>query len=148
VRQDQHAVNTAFRGFGGPQGALAIEYILDDIARNLGRDPLEVRRNNFYGPASRGTGGATSPTTARRSKTTSSTAGRPAERSSRYQERRRAVAAFNAGSPVLKKGLALTPVKFGISFNVPHLNQAGRWCMSIPTARCWSTTAAPRWARA
>jgi xanthine dehydrogenase large subunit len=89
VRQDQHAINTAFRGFGGPQGALAIEYILDDIARNLGRDPLEVRRNNFYGSEPRDRG-ATSPTMARRSKTTSSTAGRPAERSSRYQERRRA----------------------------------------------------------
>jgi xanthine dehydrogenase large subunit len=112
--------NTAFRGFGGPQGAIAIEQILDTIARRLGRDPLDVRRLNFYAPT-----GQTTPY------------GQPIEdkllhdlvaqleQRSQYRARREAVAAFNARNPVLKKGLALTPVKFGISFNVPHLNQAG-----------------------
>lgn len=112
--------NTAFRGFGGPQGAIAIEQILDSIARDLGRDPLDVRKLNFY---------------AREGQTTPY--GQPVEdnvihelvdaleRSSDYRARREAVRAFNAASPVLKKGIALTPVKFGISFNVPHFNQAG-----------------------
>jgi xanthine dehydrogenase large subunit len=113
--------NTAFRGFGGPQGAIVTEAILDDIARALGRDPLDVRRANFYGPAPRNV----------------TPYGQPVEdnvlheltdeleQSSDYRARRAEVAAFNAGSPVLKRGLALTPVKFGISFNLKHLNQAG-----------------------
>ncbi|KAF1852403.1 hypothetical protein Lal_00037134 [Lupinus albus] len=119
--------NTAFRGFGGPQGALAIEYILDDIARNLGRDPLEIRRNNFYGPSDAEGPEARNVTHYGQKVEDNVIHGLvdQLERSSRYQERRRAVAEFNAGSTVLKKGLALTPVKFGISFNVPHLNQAG-----------------------
>lgn len=114
--------NTAFRGFGGPQGAIAIEAILDSIARTLGEDPLAVRRANFYGAA------APNQVTPY---------GQPVEdnvihalvdrlvRSSDYARRRAEVAAFNAASPVLKRGLALTPVKFGISFNLAHLNQAG-----------------------
>ncbi|MBX3638342.1 MAG: xanthine dehydrogenase molybdopterin binding subunit, partial [Rubrivivax sp.] len=113
--------NTAFRGFGGPQGAIAIEFVMDSVARRLGRDPLEVRRANFYGAAERNV----------------TPYGQAVEdnvihelvdelaRTARYGERRAEVAAFNAASPVLKKGLALTPVKFGISFNVTHLNQAG-----------------------
>jgi xanthine dehydrogenase large subunit len=113
--------NTAFRGFGGPQGAIAIEVILDSIARRLQRDPLEVRRANFYGSNERNTtpygqtveGNILEPLVDR------------LVASSDYAARRAAVAAFNATSPVLKKGLALTPVKFGISFNVVHLNQAG-----------------------
>jgi xanthine dehydrogenase large subunit len=113
--------NTAFRGFGGPQGALAIELILDDVARTLGRDPLDVRRANFYGTDERNITpyGATvkdniiQPLVAR------------LEQTSDYRARREAVRTFNASSRVLKKGLALTPVKFGISFNVAHYNQAG-----------------------
>ncbi len=119
--------NTAFRGFGGPQGALAIEYIIDEIARNLGRDALEVRRNNFYGPSDE-EGPQARNVTHYGQKVEDNIIHAlvdQLERNSRYQERRQAVAAFNAGSAVLKKGLALTPVKFGISFNVPHLNQAG-----------------------
>lgn len=112
--------NTAFRGFGGPQGAIAIEMILDSIARRLERDPAEVRQRNFYAAGQDMT-----------------PYGQPVEElhaqpltaqllaSSRYHERRAEIAAFNAASPVLKKGLAFTPVKFGISFNVVHLNQAG-----------------------
>jgi len=116
--------NTAFRGFGGPQGALAVEMILDGIARRLGLDPTVVRERNYY--AKDGTSGRDV-----------TPYGQPVEqnllpaitaqlvRSSAYAERRAAIAAFNARSPVLKKGLAFTPVKFGISFNVKHLNQAG-----------------------
>ena len=113
--------NTAFRGFGGPQGAIAIEYILDSIARRLGLDPLTVRRNNFYGQTERNV-------TPYRQNVTDNIIHElvdQLETSSDYQARRDAIVAFNAGSPVLKRGIALTPVKFGISFNVKHLNQAG-----------------------
>jgi xanthine dehydrogenase large subunit len=113
--------NTAFRGFGGPQGAIAIEYILDSIARRLGKDPLDVRRANFYGVDERNVTpyGQTvednqiAPLVAQ------------LEARSGYRARRAEIEAFNATSPVLKRGLAFTPVKFGISFNVVHLNQAG-----------------------
>ncbi|WP_288393136.1 xanthine dehydrogenase molybdopterin binding subunit [uncultured Herbaspirillum sp.] len=119
--------NTAFRGFGGPQGALAIEYIIDEIARNLGRDPLEIRRNNFYGPSEEEGPLARNVTHYSQKVEDNVIHGLvdQLEQSSRYQERRGEIARFNAANTVLKKGLALTPVKFGISFNVPHLNQAG-----------------------
>jgi xanthine dehydrogenase large subunit len=113
--------NTAFRGFGGPQGAIAIEFILDSIARKLGKDPLDVRCANYYGIASNNVtpyqqtveDNVIEPLTAQLVQT------------SRYRERRAEIAAFNATSPVLKRGIAFTPVKFGISFNVNHFNQAG-----------------------
>jgi xanthine dehydrogenase large subunit len=113
--------NTAFRGFGGPQGAIAIEFILDSIARRLGKDPLDVRRANYYGVHERNVtpylqtveDNVLEPLTERLVTT------------SRYRERRAEIAAFNAQSPVLKRGIAFTPVKFGISFNVNHFNQAG-----------------------
>ena len=113
--------NTAFRGFGGPQGAIAIENILDSVARTLGKDPLDVRRANFYGQ------GPDARPTARRSTTTSSTNWWPSWRpTSDYRARRaRHRRSSTRRSPVLKRGLALTPVKFGISFNVKHFNQAG-----------------------
>jgi xanthine dehydrogenase large subunit len=113
--------NTAFRGFGGPQGAFAIEYLVDSIARTLGKDPLEVRRANFYGTDSNNV-------TPYGQTVTDNVIHELVDQlaaTSRYAERRAGIAAFNAASPVLKKGLALTPVKFGISFNVVHLNQAG-----------------------
>jgi xanthine dehydrogenase large subunit len=113
--------NTAFRGFGGPQGAIAIEVILDSIARKLKLDPLAVRRANFYGVAERNTTPYGQPV---EDNILEPLVSRLAD-SSDYAARREAVAAFNATSPVLKRGLALTPVKFGISFNVVHLNQAG-----------------------
>ncbi|MGC4062260.1 MAG: xanthine dehydrogenase molybdopterin binding subunit [Aquabacterium sp.] len=113
--------NTAFRGFGGPQGALAIEVILDSVARKLGKDPLDVRLANLYGINDRNT--------TPYGQLVEDNVLRPLidelAHSSGYRARRDAIAAFNAGSPVLKKGLALTPLKFGISFNVVHLNQAG-----------------------
>jgi xanthine dehydrogenase large subunit len=113
--------NTAFRGFGGPQGAIAIEYILDSIARQLQQDPLAVRRANFYGTATHNITPYLQPV---RDNVIHELVDQLEERSS-YQARRAAIAAFNATSPVLKRGLALTPVKFGISFNVKHFNQAG-----------------------
>ncbi|MFT7721861.1 MAG: xanthine dehydrogenase molybdopterin binding subunit [Roseateles sp.] len=112
--------NTAFRGFGGPQGAIAIEMILDGIARRLGLDPADVRQRNFYAP-----GRDVAPYGQRVEELHAQALTAQLLASSRYAERRAEIATFNAASPVLKKGLAFTPVKFGISFNVAHLNQAG-----------------------
>jgi xanthine dehydrogenase large subunit len=123
--------NTAFRGFGGPQGAIAIEYAIDEIARKLGRDALDVRRLNFYGDSNadgEGSRNGNRNTTPYGQKVEDNVIGPlvdALEISSDYRVRRDAIARFNAASPILKKGLALTPVKFGISFNLPHLNQAG-----------------------
>jgi xanthine dehydrogenase large subunit len=121
-RLKTHTVsNTAFRGFGGPQGLVGIERALDRIAFDLGLDPLDVRKRNFY-PAD-GSG-----LTPYHMAVTDSVIGEivgELEASSDYRARREAVRAFNAANPVLKKGLALTPVKFGISFTTSHLNQAG-----------------------
>jgi xanthine dehydrogenase large subunit len=113
--------NTAFRGFGGPQGMLAIERVIDAIARERGLDPLDVRKANFYRP-----GGDRTPY----NQTVEDLETLPAmiaelEASSDYRARRAAIRAFNARSPILKKGIALTPVMFGISFTLIHLNQAG-----------------------
>ena len=113
--------NTAFRGFGGPQGALAIEMILDSVARKLGLDPLAVRQANFYGTTSNNVtpygqvidDNILHPLVAQLAQHCG------------YAARRQAIAVYNASSTVLKRGLALTPVKFGISFNVAHFNQAG-----------------------
>ncbi|RYY49799.1 MAG: xanthine dehydrogenase molybdopterin binding subunit, partial [Comamonadaceae bacterium] len=115
--------NTAFRGFGGPQGAIAVENILDSIARRLGLDPLDVRRINFYDPAEP----ARSITPYRQDVTDNVIHGLVAEleATSGYRARREEIAAFNATSPVLRRGIALAPLKFGISFNVKHFNQAG-----------------------
>ena len=113
--------NTAFRGFGGPQGAIAVEYIVDSIARRLGRDALDVRRANFYGIGSRDT----TPYGQQVEDNILQPLVDQLAASSNYAARRQAIDDYNAASPVLKRGLALTPVKFGISFNVVHLNQAG-----------------------
>ncbi|WP_321935173.1 xanthine dehydrogenase molybdopterin binding subunit [Paraburkholderia sp. J8-2] len=113
--------NTAFRGFGGPQGALVMEVMLDEIARTLGRDPLDVRRANYYGIGERDV----TPYGQRVEDNVLAPLTDDLLASSRYRERRAAIDAYNRTSPVLKRGMALTPVKFGISFNVPHLNQAG-----------------------
>jgi xanthine dehydrogenase large subunit len=113
--------NTAFRGFGGPQGAIAIENIVDGVARRLGKDALDVRRLNFYGTAENNV----TPYGQRVDDNIIHEIVAELEASSRYHARRAAIAAFNAKSEVLKRGLALTPVKFGISFNLVHLNQAG-----------------------
>ena len=123
--------NTAFRGFGGPQGALAIELILDNVARRLGLDPLAVRRANFYGPSpgaagagDRGHNNITPYEQVVEDNIINPLVDQLAQQCD-YSARRAAISAFNDASPVLKRGLALTPVKFGISFNVAHFNQAG-----------------------
>ena len=113
--------DTAFRGFGGPQGMFAIEAVIDTIARALGRDALDVRKANLYGVGERNV-------TPFRMTVEDNIA--PAlidrlERTSRYRERRSEIAAWNRESPIVKRGLALTPVKFGISFTSTHQNQAG-----------------------
>ncbi len=123
--------NTAFRGFGGPQGALLIEQIIDSVARHLGRDPLDVRRANFYGPspAAGEAGSAAGRNVTPYAQTVADNIIHELvdelESSSDYRKRRAEIAEFNTGSAILKRGIALTPVKFGISFNVKHFNQAG-----------------------
>ncbi|WP_338499622.1 xanthine dehydrogenase molybdopterin binding subunit [Delftia tsuruhatensis] len=113
--------NTAFRGFGGPQGAIAIENIMETVARELGRDALDVRRVNFYGKTERNV----TPYSQVVTDNIIHELVAELETCSDYRARRDAIAAFNAASPVLKRGLSLTPLKFGISFNVKHFNQAG-----------------------
>ena len=115
------ASNTAYRGFGGPQGMVAIEEIMDAVARSLGKDPLEVRKLNYYGKTERNV--THYHQTVEHNMLAEMTA--ELEASSEYAKRREEIRAFNAKSPVLKKGLALTPVKFGISFTATFLNQAG-----------------------
>ena len=113
--------HTAFRGFGGPQGVIVIERILGDIARTLGLDPLDVRLRNLYGITERNVthyqmqveDNILDPLI----NTLVLTSG--------YRERREQIEAWNAQSPVIKKGIALTPVKFGISFTATLFNQAG-----------------------
>ncbi len=113
--------HTAFRGFGGPQGMMTIERVMDDIARHLGKDPLQVRKVNLYGQDKRNeTHYHQTVEHNNLDKLVTTLAD-----TSDYKTRRKAVADFNAQSPILKKGLALTPLKFGISFTVQHLNQAG-----------------------
>jgi len=115
------ASNTAYRGFGGPQGMVAIEEIMDAVARSLGKDPLEVRKTNYYGKTERNV--THYHQTVEHNVIHEMTA--ELEASSDYAKRRREIVEFNKKSPVLKKGLALTPVKFGISFTATFLNQAG-----------------------
>jgi xanthine dehydrogenase large subunit len=160
---------TAYRGFGGPQGMVAIERVIDHAAFALGRDPLEVRRANFYASMAR-TAAAAPPAplpenmsgqlqrpdpdrdlTSRGAADLSVRVGAAPdphglqttpylmpvedfighelvaqlENTSDYHARRAAIATWNAQSPLLKRGLALTPVKFGISFTLTWLNQAG-----------------------
>lgn len=114
--------NTAFRGFGGPQGVLAIEHIIDQIARAVGRDPLDVRKENFYDDKD---GRDTTHYGQKIEQHIIPSLVDRLEKSSDYRARRKQIDKFNQSSPVLKKGIALTPVKFGISFTVQHLNQAG-----------------------
>lgn len=113
--------NTAFRGFGGPQGMAATEYVVDEIARHLGRDPLEVRLTNLYGRDDRNV----TPYFQTIRDNILPDLFDEILASSDYRKRRQEIDAFNAQSPHVKKGLAITPVKFGISFTTTFLNQAG-----------------------
>ncbi|WP_461478055.1 xanthine dehydrogenase molybdopterin binding subunit [Pararhodobacter aggregans] len=137
---------TAYRGFGGPQGMLGIERVMDHVASVLGKDPLEVRKANFYSastPAKAGPGTGKrfsaehSPKTVAAPGIQTTPYGQEVEdfilhelvaqleKSADYTARKARIAEWNAANPVLKKGIALTPVKFGISFTLTHLNQAG-----------------------
>ncbi len=113
--------NTAFRGFGGPQGMALVEEVMSRAAERLGLDPATVRAQNFYGDAPRNV-------TQYHQTVTENRIGRiwsELLESSRYAQRRAELEAFNAGSAHHKWGLAITPVKFGISFTTSFLNQAG-----------------------
>ena len=116
--------NTAFRGFGGPQGMLVAERMMDAAAITLGIDPLLVRKRNLYGP-----GRDLTPYGMRVEEHVVPRLVRELERTSRYAARRRAALRFNAETGArggtLRKGIALTPVKFGIAFTLRQLNQAG-----------------------
>ncbi len=123
---------TAYRGFGGPQGMLGMERLMDHIAQDLGKDALDVRRANFYADMTDASGGSISgkmkQTTPYGQEITdcviNDLVGQLSENAD-YQKRRAAIETWNAENDILKKGLALTPVKFGISFTLTHLNQAG-----------------------
>ncbi|WP_338849366.1 xanthine dehydrogenase molybdopterin binding subunit [Massilia sp. W12] len=113
--------HTAFRGFGCPQGVMAIEYALDDIARKLGKDALDVRLANLYRAAPANTTHYGQEVDGKLLQQLM----RQLEQDSDYRARRSAINAFNQQNAYLQKGLALTPVKFGIAFNLGLLNQAG-----------------------
>jgi xanthine dehydrogenase large subunit len=113
--------NTAFRGFGGPQGMLVIEQILDDIARRLRLDALAVRRANFYGITSRNL----TPYGQTVEDNLIHTIVDRIAVSSQYLHRRADIAAWNGANAIVRRGIALTPVKFGISFTSTMFNQAG-----------------------
>jgi xanthine dehydrogenase large subunit len=113
--------HTAFRGFGGPQGMVGGERIIEEIAFALGKDPLEIRKLNLYGPGGRDI----TPYHQQVEDNIAPEIIAKLEVDSDYQARRREIAAFNKTSRVIKRGLALTPVKFGISFTLTAYNQAG-----------------------
>ena len=114
---------TAYRGFGGPQGMIGIERVMDHVAHTLNLDPTEVRKANFY----KELGGGVETTPYHMPVEDFILHGLVAqlEASSEFTRRKAAVADWNAKNPILKKGISLTPVKFGISFTLTHLNQAG-----------------------
>ncbi|WP_146348260.1 xanthine dehydrogenase molybdopterin binding subunit [Falsiphaeobacter marinintestinus] len=148
VRIESHRLKTntqsatAYRGFGGPQGMVGIERVMDHIAHDLGLDPVLVRQRNYYA-APVGGGAAPRPSASPRGISNKKEAGRVTPygmevedfelqgmtnalmESSGYAARRAAIAAWNADNAVIKKGIAFSPVKFGISFTLTHLNQAG-----------------------
>ena len=117
--------NTAFRGFGGPQGMVGAERVIEEVAFAVGKDPLEIRKLNFYDAM--GVEG-TRNLTPYHQKVEDCIIQRivaELEESADYAGRRRAIAEFNAKSRFVKRGIALTPVKFGISFTKTESNQAG-----------------------
>ncbi len=124
--------HTAFRGFGGPQGMVVTEVILGDIARHLGLDPLAVRRRNLYSNEVCAAAPNAHPTQRNTTHYGQQVEGNilpdllsKLELSSEYKQRRNAIFSWNKNSPTIRRGLALTPVKFGISFTATLFNQAG-----------------------
>jgi len=125
LRCKTHTVsNTAFRGFGGPQGMLAAETVMDEIAFALRLDPLDVRKSNFYSDIADDYRNVT-PYHQQIKHFTVPALVEQLEQTSNYRIRRSDIKEYNRNSTILKKGIALTPVKFGISFTSTHLNQAG-----------------------
>jgi xanthine dehydrogenase large subunit len=128
-----HQSATAFRGFGGPQGMIGIERVMDHVAHVLGVDPMAVRRVNYYDEVP-GASVAMGISRQKKNQTpygmqvTDFVLGRLTQElaaQADYQKRRDTIAAWNAANPILKRGIAFSPVKFGISFTLTHLNQAG-----------------------
>jgi len=115
------ASNTAFRGFGGPQGMLAIENIIEEIAMNIGIDPIEIRKTNYY---QKDTNNITPYNQVVEDNIINELSSELIA-DSNYLARRESIKKFNKKNKYLKKGLAFSPVKFGISFTTPLLNQAG-----------------------
>jgi xanthine dehydrogenase large subunit len=113
--------NTALRGFGGPQGMMGIERVIDSIAAFLRKDPLEVRRVNLYGKEDRNI----TPYHMKVEDNVMPDLLADLALRSDYEKRRAAIENFNRGSNIVRRGIALTPVKFGISFTTTFLNQAG-----------------------
>ena len=121
-RYRTHTVsNTAFRGFGGPQGMLGVERMMDAIAFAVERDPLDVRIANLYG----GPGRDLTPYHQTVEDTVAGELIETLAEQSNYRARRKAIETSNLETGIIKRGIALTPVKFGISFTAKHLNQAG-----------------------
>ena len=117
--------NTAFRGFGGPQGMIGIERVIDEIAHYLGKDPLEVRRTNFYDPKDAVGERSVTPYDMTVEDCVIDDIVSELRGSADYDRRRDEIRSWNRTSDNLKRGIALTPVKFGISFTLTFLNQAG-----------------------
>jgi xanthine dehydrogenase large subunit len=120
ICQTHKTSQTAFRGFGGPQGMIFIEEIMSRIARSLGLPPEEVRQHNFYKEGQATHYGQEVKDASRMDRIWSEL-----KDSSEFELRKKEVQAFNASHPHTKCGLAITPVKFGISFNLTAFNQAG-----------------------
>ena len=117
---------TAFRGFGGPQGMLGMERVIDHVAHYLGRDPVALRKLNYYVAASAPT--AQHQTTPYGMQVQDFILHEMTDdllKTSDYYDRRRAIDEWNATNPIIKRGIGFSPVKFGISFTLTHLNQAG-----------------------
>ncbi|MCV0424915.1 MAG: xanthine dehydrogenase molybdopterin binding subunit [Roseibium sp.] len=115
--------NTAFRGFGGPQGVVAAERMIEEIAYALGKDTLEVRKANFYGDKTDGRN--LTPYHQEVEDNILPRLIKELEENAEYQARRQAILEHNRNSKIIRKGIALTPVKFGISFTATWYNQAG-----------------------
>ncbi|MEX0319411.1 MAG: xanthine dehydrogenase molybdopterin binding subunit [Ruegeria sp.] len=128
---------TAYRGFGGPQGMVGIERVMDHAAHELGLDPAELRQRNYYAAPSQGGAAPPAPRSISEKVKNTTPYGMEVEdfelhemteallATSDYAARKEAVARWNAENRVIKKGIAFSPVKFGISFTLTHLNQAG-----------------------
>ena len=113
--------NTAFRGFGGPQGMMLAERVIQEVAFFLGKDPLDIKKMNLYGTGKK----SISPYYQKISDNISKRIIMELENSSNYKKRRKEVLIFNKNNIFFKKGIALTPVKFGISFTATWFNQGG-----------------------